>query len=94
MEIGGFSDFQNPQNYIPRNSALEGKKKKHYLGFAIQKCVVIWAYAVSEGPDQPDILTVWSGPLLSANRIIGYYKMYQWGANAQDDMNMPTKLHT
>ena len=29
------------------------------------------------------ISTVWSGPLLSANRIIGHYRMYQCRANAR-----------
>ena len=29
------------------------------------------------------IRAVWSGPSLSANRIIGYYRMYQWRANAR-----------
>ena len=28
------------------------------------------------------IHTVWSGPSLSANRIIGHYKMYEWRAKA------------
>ena len=26
---------------------------------------------------------VWSGPSLSANRIIGYYRMFQWIANGR-----------
>ena len=29
------------------------------------------------------IHAVWSGPLLSAARIIGYYRMYQWRAKTQ-----------
>ena len=29
------------------------------------------------------IRAVWSGPLLSANRIIGYYRVYEWRAKAQ-----------
>ena len=28
---------------------------------------------------------VWSGPSLSANRIIGYYRMYEWSAKYPDD---------
>ena len=29
------------------------------------------------------IRAVWSGPSLSANRIIGYYRMYDWRINVQ-----------
>ena len=29
------------------------------------------------------IRTIWSGPCLSANRIIGYYRMYEWRAKAR-----------
>ena len=29
------------------------------------------------------ICTVWSGPSLSTNRIIGYYRMYKWRAKAR-----------
>ena len=39
------------------------------------------AYADSEGPDQPAHPRSLIGPLLSANRIIGYYRMFQWRAN-------------
>ena len=41
------------------------------------------------------INTVWSGPLLSANGNIRYYRMFQWGqrpgwyfAHEQDDVNL------
>ena len=40
------------------------------------------AHADCEGPDQPDIRTVRIGPLLTANRIIGHSRMYQWQAMA------------
>ena len=33
------------------------------------------------------IRAVWSGPSLSANRIIGYYEMYEWRAKAPDDIS-------
>ena len=39
---------------------------------------VFRANADSEGPGQPAHRTVWSGPSLSANRIIGYQGMFQW----------------
>ena len=29
------------------------------------------------------IRAVWSGPSLSANRIVGYYRMYEWSAKAR-----------
>ena len=29
------------------------------------------------------IRAVWSGPLLSANRTIGYYRMYDWRTKAR-----------
>ena len=35
----------------------------------------IRAYANSDGPDQPAHPQVWSGPSLSADRIIRYYRM-------------------
>ena len=41
---------------------------------------------------------VWSGPSLSANRIIGYYSMHLWRAktwyfvHAQDDLNLNFEL--
>ena len=41
------------------------------------------AYADSEGQIRQRIRAVWSGPSLSANRTIGYYRMYQWRANAR-----------
>ena len=50
------------------------------------------AYADREGPDQS--VHPRSGPGLSANRIIGYYRIYKWGAKvlvglcAQDDLNL------
>ena len=37
------------------------------------------AYMDSDGPDHP----ARSGPSLSANRIIGYYKKYEWTAKAR-----------
>ena len=49
----------------------------------------VWTYA--------NIRAVWLGPSLSANRIIGYYRMYVRKAKvrmiftyAQDDMNLRT----
>ena len=34
------------------------------------------------------ILTVWSGPSLSGNKIIGYYRMYVWLAVPDDTLGM------
>ena len=34
-------------------------------------------------PDQPATRTFWSGASLSANRIIGYCRMYDWRTNVQ-----------
>ena len=41
------------------------------------------ACADSEVPDQSVRSAVCSGHPLSAARIIGYYRMYQWGAQAR-----------
>ena len=41
------------------------------------------AYADSEGPDQPAHLRRLIRPSLSAKRIIGYYRMYEWRAKAR-----------
>ena len=40
-------------------------------------------YADSEGPVSLRIRAVGSGPSLSANRIIGYYRVYEWRAKAR-----------
>ena len=47
----------------------------------------LWAYVDSGGPDQTGC-AVWSRPSLSANRIIGYYRMYEWHYE-----NMPIQIH-
>ena len=43
----------------------------------------LWAYVDSEGQISLHIHAVWSEPSLSANRIIGYYRMYEYRAEAQ-----------
>ena len=55
------------------------------------------AYADSKGPDQPAQGLHWSGPSLSANKIIRYCRMYQWRAKTrmvpvptQDDLTLRT----
>ena len=54
----------------------------------------VQAYEDSEGPAHLGFCTVCSEPSLSANRIIGFYRMFQWRAKAlmnfehvQDDVN-------
>ena len=43
----------------------------------------LWAYADSKKAQiSLRIYTVWLGPFLSTNRIIGYYRMYEWRAKA------------
>ena len=44
---------------------------------------VFWGYTGSEGSDQPAYPSSLLGPSLSANRIIGHYKLRQWRAKAR-----------
>ena len=53
------------------------KKECHYWGSAMRKCV-FRHNADSQGPDQTARLRSLIRPSLSANRIIGYYRMYEW----------------
>ena len=61
---------------------LKWTADKVYMGFAMRKRW-IRANADSEGPDQPTYLRSLIRPSLSANRIIGHYRMYQWRENAR-----------
>ena len=47
------------------------------MGWAMGECVF-----KHDRTAKTQICTVWSGPTLSANRIIGYYRMYEWKAKA------------
>ena len=67
------------------------KKKKKRQNKKKKKKNTIWprhgktcfqAYADSEGPDQPKH-AVSSEHSLSANRIVGHYRMYEWRANTR-----------
>ena len=56
-------------------------------GRAMQKCV-FENMRTAKAQISLGIRTIRSGPSLSANRIIEYYKMYQWRArNEQEDVN-------
>ena len=47
------------------------------MGRAMQKCV-FGLMRIAKSQISLPIRAVWSAPLLSANRIIGYYRMLQW----------------
>ena len=63
------------------------------MGHAVQKCVFKHMMTV-KAKISLGILTVWSGPSLSANKIIGYDRMYgeqrhRWFfGHTQDDLNL------
>ena len=43
---------------------------------------------VSSGIRPSGIRAVWSGPSLSANRIVGYYRMYEWSKGPDGTLRM------
>ena len=55
---------------------------KWYIGRAKQKRVFGHMRA-AKAQISLRIRAVWSGPSLSANKIIGYYRMYEWRAKAR-----------
>ena len=50
------------------------------MGCAVRKCVY-GQVRTAKAQISLHIHAVWSGPSLSANRIIGYYRMYEWMEN-------------
>ena len=70
--------------YIYRNknhSKLARKLAEKYMGRAMQKHVFGHMWTAKAQISLP-IPMIWSGPLLSTARIIGYYRMYRWRAKA------------
>ena len=82
-------DFNRMLTGVPllRSKTTRNKQEKQtrHMGLALRKRVSGHRRTVKA---QISLRTcaVWSGPSLSANRIIGYYKMYEWRAN---DLRMP-----
>ena len=60
------------------------KENAHQMGRATRKRV-FRHMRTANAQIRLRICAVWSGPSLSANRIIGYYRMYEWRANARFD---------
>ena len=57
---------------------------KHYTGRSVPSCKWVHrAYGDIEGPDQQHIHAVLSDHSLSANRIIGYYRLPEWTAKSR-----------
>ena len=54
----------------------------HQIGRAMRKCI-FGQMLTANAQISLHICAVWSGPLLSANRIFGHNRMYQWRANAR-----------
>ena len=67
---------------IKHLTILTLKFEQDHLGGTLQKHVFshMWTAKVQISLR---ICTVWSGPSLCTYRIIGYYRMYEWRANAQ-----------
>ena len=54
----------------------------NYIGWAMWK-PVFGRMRTAKAQISLRIGAGWSGPLLSANRVIGYYRIFQWRANAR-----------
>ena len=54
----------------------------HNIGDAMRKCVFD-NMRTAKAMIRLRICAVWSWPLLSCNRVIGYYRMYEWRTKAR-----------
>ena len=76
---------QNAQTFLPIWTIVIGIYTfSHGMGH-VGPAVLKWVFRHMWTPKAQislPILAVWSGPLLSTNRTIGHYRMYQWRANA------------